>query len=162
MRPAAPSDAPELAALHTAVAVQLTNEHGRGHWSNCTTERGVLWALRISRVFLLRQRGKISATFALQKKKPWAIDVSYFTPVEKPLYLVNLAVAPRAQGRGLGRRMIAAAIAAAKAWPADAIRLDAYDTAAGASPFYVSCGFRERGRVKYKGTPLRYFEMLLR
>jgi hypothetical protein len=58
--------------------------------------------------------------------------------------------------------MIAAAIAAAKAWPADAIRLDAYDTDAGAGPFYVSCGFRERGRVKYKGTPLRYFEMLLR
>ena len=162
MRAAAPTDAPELAALHTAIADQLTNEHGRGHWSNCTTERGVLWALRISRVFLVRQRGKIAATFALQKKKPWAIDVSYFTPVEAPLYLVNLAVAPRAQGRGLGRRMIAAAIAAAKAWPADAIRLDAYDTAAGASPFYVSCGFRERGRVKYKGTPLRYFEMLLR
>ncbi len=75
---------------------------------------------------------------------------------------MNLAVDPRAQGRGLGRRMIAAAIAAAKAWPADAIRLDAYDTAAGASPFYASCGFRERGRVKYRGTPLRYFEMLLR
>ncbi|MET0620784.1 MAG: hypothetical protein ABW056_10925, partial [Thermoanaerobaculia bacterium] len=122
VRPAAPSDAPELAALHTAVAVQLTREHGRGHWSNCTTEKGVLWALRISRVFLLRQRGNVSATFALQKKKPWAIDVSYFTPVETPLDLVNLAVDPRAQGRALGRRMVSAAIAAAKAWPADAIR----------------------------------------
>jgi len=160
--PASASDAPELAALHTAIADHLTREHGRGHWSYRTTEKGTLWALRISRVFLLRQRGKIAATFALQTKKPWAINLSYFTPVPKPLYLVNLAVAPRAQGRGLGRRMITAAIAAAKAWPADAIRLDAYDTAAGASRFYVSCGFRERGRVKYKGTPLRYFEMLLR
>jgi ribosomal protein S18 acetylase RimI-like enzyme len=162
VRPASSTDAAELAELHNAVAGHLTREHGKGHWSNCTTEKGVLWALRISRVFLLRQRGRIVATFRLQTRKPWAIDVSYFTPAGKPLYLTDLAVDPRAQGRGLGRRMIEAAIAEAKALPADAIRLDAYDTAAGAAPFYVSCGFRERGRVKYKGTPLRYFEMLMR
>src|ERR1035437_7340522 len=29
----------------------------------------------------------------------------------------------------------------AKAWPADAIRLDAYDAEAGAGPFYASCGW---------------------
>jgi GNAT superfamily N-acetyltransferase len=158
---ASPSDAAELAELQNAVAEELTRAHGKGHWTHCTSERGVLWTLRISRVYLVRRRGKTAATFTLQTRKPWAIDVSYFTPVPKPLYLVGLAVDPRAQGKGLGRRMIDAAIAEARAWPADAIRLDAYDTAAGAGPFYASCGFRERGRVKYKGTPLRYFEMLL-
>ncbi len=158
---AEPADAAELAGLQNAVAEQLTREHGKGHWSTCTTEKGVLWALRISRVYLLRRRGRIAATFTLQTRKPWAIDVSYFTPVPKPLYLVGLAVDPRAQGKGLGRRMLDAAIAEARAWPANAIRLDAYDGAAGAVPFYASGGFRERGRVKYRGTPLRYFEMLL-
>ena len=161
MTPAGPSDAAELAALHNAVADRLTQEHGRGHWSYRTTERGVLRALQISRVFRLRQRGTIVATFTLQTRKPWAIDVSYFTPVARPVYLIALAVDPSAQGKGLGHRMIDTAIFEAKAWPADAIRLDAYDTAAGASPFYAACGFRERGRVKYRGTPLRYFEMLL-
>jgi GNAT superfamily N-acetyltransferase len=159
--PAGASDAAELAELHNAVADHLTRLHGKGHWSHCTTEKGVLWALRISRVFLLRQRGRILATFRLQTRKPWAIDVSYFTEVARPLYLIDLAVDPRAQGKGLGSRMIEAAIGEAKVWPADAVRLDAYDTAAGAAPFYASCGFRERGRVTYKGTPLRYFEMLL-
>jgi GNAT superfamily N-acetyltransferase len=159
--PAVPSDAAALADLHNEVASRLTREHGRGHWSNCSTERGILWGLRISSVFVSRERGKIAATFTLSNRKPWAIDVSYFTPVEKPLYLRDLAVDPRAQGRGLGKKMIAAAIEKAKAWPADAIRLDAYDSPAGASPFCVACGFRSRGRVKYKGTPLRYFEMLL-
>jgi GNAT superfamily N-acetyltransferase len=158
---AEPSDAAALAGLQNAVAERLTREHGKGHWSNCTTEKGVLLTLRIARVYLLRRRGRIAATFTLQTRKPWAIDVSYFTPVPKPVYLVGLAVDPRARGEGLGRRMIGAAIAEARAWPADAIRLDAYDTAAGAGPFYASGGFRERGRVKYKSTPLRYFEMLL-
>ena len=158
---AEPSDAVALASLHNAVADKLTREHGRGHWSNRTGERGALWTLRMARVFVARERRRIVGTFALQTRKPWAIDVAYFTAVRKPVYLVGLAVEPKRQSRGLGRRMIAAAIEEAKAWPADAIRLDAYDTAAGASPFYLSCGFRERGRVQYKGTPLRYFEMLL-
>ncbi len=158
-------DAVELAALQNAVAKRLTREHGTGHWSHCTTERGVRWSLRISRVLVARRRRlgkqKIVATAALQTRKPWAIDVSYFRKVARPIYLVGLAVDPKTQGRGLGRRMIAAAIEAARAWPADAIRLDAYDAAAGASAFYVACGFREVGRIAYKGTPLRYFEMLL-
>jgi GNAT superfamily N-acetyltransferase len=157
------ADAAQLASLHNAVAERLTREHGRGHWSHCTTERGVRWSLKISRVLVARRRRtrKIVATAALQTRKPWAIDVAYFAKVPRPLYLVGLAVDPKARGRGLGRRMIAAAIEEAKAWPADAIRLDAYDTAAGAGTFYAACGFREVGRVTYKGTPLRYFEMRL-
>ena len=51
--------------------------------------------------------------------------------------------------------------AAARAWPADAIRLDAYDAVAGAGSFYDKCGFQERGHVVYKGDPLVYYEFLL-
>ena len=155
------ADAAELADLHNVVAEQQTRRLGKGHWSYRTTEKGVRWSLKTSRVFVARDRGKIAATFALQTRKPWAIDVSHFTPVPRPVYLVGVAVDPRRQSRGLGRRIVAAAIAEARAWPADAIRLDAYDTDTGAGRFYAACGFRERGRVKYKGTPLRYYEMLL-
>jgi GNAT superfamily N-acetyltransferase len=51
--------------------------------------------------------------------------------------------------------------AVARAWPADAIRLDAYDHEAGAGEFYRKCGFKEVGRVTYRGVPLVYFELLL-
>jgi hypothetical protein len=46
-------------------------------------------------------------------------------------------------------------------WPADAIRLDAFDAEAGAGGFYSKCGFREVGRVSYRNVPLIYFEMLV-
>jgi GNAT superfamily N-acetyltransferase len=72
-----------------------------------------------------------------------------------------MAVAPASQGKGLGRQMLADAVAVAAAWPAQAIRLDAYDTAAGAGAFYAKCGFREVGRATYRGTPLIYYERLL-
>ena len=49
----------------------------------------------------------------------------------------------------------------ARAWPADAIRLDAYDADAGTGEFYRKCGFRECGRRVYRGTPLIYYELVL-
>ena len=97
----------------------------------------------------------------LATKKPWAIDVSHFTPVKRALYLTGMAVSVPNQGQGWGRLAMEDARTIAESWPADAIRLDAYDAEAGAGSFYVKCGFEERGQVIYKGDPLRYYELLL-
>ena len=48
----------------------------------------------------------------------------------------------------------------AAAWPADVIRLDAFDAESGAGGFYERCGYEPRGRAVYKGNPLAYFELL--
>jgi GNAT superfamily N-acetyltransferase len=61
----------------------------------------------------------------------------------------------------VGRLLLVEAEQVARAWPADAIRLDAYDGAVGAGGFYAKHGFKEVGRVVYRGTRLIYFELLL-
>jgi ribosomal protein S18 acetylase RimI-like enzyme len=185
------ADAAAIAALLNAAADHLTSLHGCGHWSHQTTERGVLLGITppvagvrrnvTSRVLIAYKPGRpnqskrIIGTLRLATKKPWAIDVSYFTPVPKALYLTAMAVAPQLQRQGIGRRMLVEAARIAREFPTtpavQAIRLDAYDTSqprrrastngAGAEGFYAKAGFREVGRVKYKGTPLVYFEMLL-
>jgi GNAT superfamily N-acetyltransferase len=132
------SDAVVLAALHTAAAEDLTRRFGKGFWSSGTTERGVLAGMRMprfSRILVARANRRIVGTLRLATKKPWAIDTSYFTPVERPLYLTGMAVHPGLQRKGIGRLMLKEAEALARAWPADAIRLDAFDAAAGAGDF---------------------------
>ena len=161
LQPAVADDAPELAALHTAVAEHLTKEHGRGPWSCRPTEKGVLYALRTSRVFVAREGAEILGTLRLTTKKPWAIDTSYFTSCRRPVYLLGMAVAPAQQRQGIGRRCLEEATQIARAWPADAIRLDAYDAEAGAGPFYASCVWTDVGRAAYRGAPLIYYEFLL-
>ena len=158
---ASTADAAALAVLHTAVADDLTQKHGRGPWSTKTSEKGVLLALRTSQVFIARQGDEIVGTLRLATKKPWAIDVSYFAKCAKPVYLLAMAVAPAKQRHGIGRRCFEEAVRIAKALPADAIRLDAYDAAAGAGGFYAGCGCTEVGRVVYRNTPLVYYEFLL-
>lgn len=116
---------------------------------------------KFSRVLIARRGTRIVATLRLATKKPWAIDTAYFSAATRPLYLTSMAVHPDAQGKGVGRLLLKKAEAAARAWPADAIRLDAFDAEAGAGPFYAKCGYREVGRVKYRGNPLIYFELVL-
>ena len=117
--------------------------------------------LRTSRVLVARQGETVVATCTLATKKPWAIDLAYFSNVGRALYLHDMAVAPEMQRKGIGRELLGEAVKLARDWPGDAIRLDAYDAEAGAGPFYAKCGFRPMGRVVYRKTPLRYFELLL-
>jgi GNAT superfamily N-acetyltransferase len=161
LEPATTDDAAALAALHTAVADDLTRRHGRGPWSSGTSEKGVLNAMRTSSVFVARAGVEIVATLRLATKKPWAIDTSYFAACDRPLYLLAMAVTPAKQRKGIGRRCMKAATRIAKAWPADAIRLDAYDAEAGAGAFYERCGYTEVGRAVYRNAPLIYYEFLL-
>jgi len=160
-RDATEEDVAAIAGLQNAAAGALTARFGTGHWSSLVTERGAVLSLRHSRVRVGRSGRRILTVLRLAKKKPWAIDVSYFTPVKRPIYLTGLAVSVAHQGQGLGRQAIEDAFAVARSWPADAIRLDAYDAMAGAGDFYVKCGFKERGRVVYRGDPLVYYELLL-
>lgn len=161
LEPATLDEAVALAALHTAVAGHLTERHGAGPWSGQTTEKGVLFAMRQSSVFVARRDGEIIATLRLATRKPWAIDTSYFTAAQKPFYLLAMAVTPAWQRQGLGRQCLNEAVRIAKAEQADVIRLDAYDAKAGAGEFYARCGFDERGRATYRGAALIYYELRL-
>jgi GNAT superfamily N-acetyltransferase len=156
---AGPTDAPAIAVLRSAVAERLTLEFGEGHWSGTVTENGVLIALRDKGCALVARDGAtIVGTVRLATKKPWSIDVSHFTRVPKALYLLDMAVAPARQRTGVGRWLMARALEAARDWPCDAVRLDAYEAPAGAGEFYRKCGLRNVGGVTYRGTPLLYYE----
>jgi GNAT superfamily N-acetyltransferase len=153
--------APAIAALRVETARDLTVRFGRGHWSGEASERGVIAGMRQSKVWVARNGADVVATFRLSTTKPWAIDKAYFARCSHPLYLTDMAVRPDLQGQGIGRSCLSRAVEFALAWPSDAIRLDAYDAEAGAGEFYAKCGFREVGRVAYRGVPLTYYERMI-
>jgi len=158
---ASAEDAPEIAALRNAAAVQLTALHGKGGWSSLVSEKGVLNGMRTGRCLVIRRRGRIVATLMLGTSKPWAIDVSYYTQSSDPLYVTGMTVAPDWQRRGVGRHCMTEVERLARAWSATVVRLDAHDGPAGAGMFYDKCGYREVGRVVYRSVPLIYYELLL-
>ena len=161
LKQATESDVLAIAKLRAAAALDLTVKFGHGHWSSPGTENGVRLDLRKPGLFVAKRGRRVIATLRLATKKPWAIDPAYFTVSTVPLYLTNMAVQPDLQRTGIGRDCLEAAVRIAREWPADAIRLDAYDADAGAGGFYARCGFREVGRVEYRSVPLIYYERLV-
>lgn len=157
-------DVAALTALHAAVGDHLTQRYGQGGWSYNPTEREMAHDLsrpKFSKVLVARSDARIVGSLKLATKKPWAIDVAYFSPVKVPLYLTSMAVDPALQRREIGRSLLREAELLAKDWPGNAIRLDAFDADAGAGGFYAKCGYREVGRVTYRRAPLIYFELVL-
>ena len=161
LAPAAQHDVPDLVSLRSAAHRNLAAQFGEGYWAPAVTEKAILFAMRRAVVYIARYRNQPVATLTLSTRKPWAIDKKYFHPSRKPLYLTSMAVHPRHQRKGLGRLCLSEARRIAAAWPADAIRLDAWDAVAGAGDFYRKCGFHEVGRAIYRATSLIYFELRL-
>ena len=155
------ADAEAIAAVRNAAREQLDVNFGPGPWSTTSSPGSVFSNLGQARIYLARRGAAAIATLKLSTTKPWAIDTRYFASCARPLYLTSMAVAPREQRIGVGRFCLEEATRVARAWPADAIRLDAYDAAAGAGDFYRKCGYREVGRASYRDTPLIYFELIL-
>ncbi len=158
---ATPEDIPGIVAVRVNAAEDLTTRFGGGHWSGHATEKGVAWDLRQGKVLVARRGSAIVATLKIATRKPWAIELSWFAPCKHPWYLTNMAVDPKQQGRGIGKRCVLEAVRLARGAGGDAVRLDAYDAVAGAGPFYEKCGFTEVGRATYRVTPLIYYELQL-
>lgn len=137
-------DSGAITAIRRSTSEQLTIQYGHSHWSSCPTEPSVLRDIEKSQVLVARSGGVIVGTLGLDTKKPWAIDLKYFTVVPRAVYLRNMAVMPNLQRSGIGRYLLSQATAAVKAWPSEA----------GAGNFYAKCGFREVGRAAYRNTPL--------
>jgi GNAT superfamily N-acetyltransferase len=160
-RPATNRDVPDLVLLRIKVNRHLAWKYGEGFWVARPTEKGARAQMQRGTVYIARFRNQLIASLTFSTRKPWAIDRKYFRPSKNPLYLTAMAVDPRYQGKGIGRLCLEEARRIATEWPADAIRLDAFDAHAGAGDFYRKCGYREVGRAVYRQTRLIYFELLL-
>jgi ribosomal protein S18 acetylase RimI-like enzyme len=159
---ALPRDARAIAALRTAVAEDMTRKHGQGHWSACPSKAEVTRQLRASHVLVARHGADIVGTVRLATANPLAFDSGAFTSVQSSLYVLGLAVAPECRNQGVGRQLMEAAKGVARARPAQALWLDAYDSDVGAGPFYVRCDFRRVGPSEHKDVSLVYYEWLAR
>ena len=154
------TDIPALLKLRLAIDADQAHRFGDRRWSTTITDKSVARGLKSSRVLVAGRRGQIVAALRMETKKPWAIDLEYFTPVNKAVYLHDVNVDPQLQRSGIGRQLLDRAKSTAKEWPVDAIRVDAYDGESGAGPFYKKCGFTEVGHTVYRSVPLVYFEFV--
>jgi GNAT superfamily N-acetyltransferase len=159
-RLAGKTDIPALLKLQLAIDADQAERFGGDRYTTTINEKSIARSLKSSRMVVATHRGRIVGTVRMETKKPWAVDLSYFTPACTAVYLHNVNVHPSLQRSGIGRQLMERVKQVAKEWPVDAIRLDAYDGPSGAGSFYRKCGFKKLGHAVYRGVPLIYYEFV--
>ena len=157
-RLAGETDIPALLKLRLAIDADQAERFGDDRYTTTISEKSIARSLKSSRMVVAARRGRIVGSVRMETKKPWAIDLGYFTPACTAVYLHNVNVHPALQGSGIGSQLMERVKQVAKEWPVDAIRLDAYDGPSGGGPFYEKCGFKKLGHAVYRSVPLSYYE----
>ncbi len=149
LRHARPADASALAAFARAsFAETYTPSHDAAriqtHCQSVLADAAVhAWLTDPERPLLLAEDAGKLVGFVQWQRAPAPVPTRHAVEVKR------LYVATRAHGRGLGRRLLDDARAAAVADHADLLWLCVYAGNARALRFYASYGFAEIGRVPY-------------
>jgi len=153
---ATPRDARDVVALHEAVAQHFGRAiPGARPW-RVPPEARVAALMKTTETILAREGDSLVASFRLDPARGFC-GVARFTEVETFVYLLEMAVHPSHQRRGVGRLCLEEAERWARARGAKAIRLDTNDDPVRAAAFYTACGYAE---VLHHAQTV-YFERLL-
>ena len=103
---ASEADIPALLELRLAIDADQAERFGDERYTTTITEKSVARNLKSSRTVVASRRGRIVGGVRIETKKPWAIDLEYFTPVRKAVYLHDVNVHPDLQRSGIGRQLL--------------------------------------------------------
>lgn len=121
------------------------------HWGQYPAEDIVRADVENGDLYILREEGKLLCAVAVnQKFDVEYADVNWLFGV-KPGAFHRLAISPDAQGKGLGRRVMAEILDMLRAMGCDSLRCDTYIDNARALHLYESLGMRRSGEVYFPG-----------
>jgi GNAT superfamily N-acetyltransferase len=162
LRRAAAEDVRTVHAILAAAAEDLVARFGPGHWSTVSSIEKLRNYASDGVLFVVEAGAAAVGTLRLTDSKIGFYHNEWFArPADDAAYLLDMAIDPGSQRRGIGRRSMALAEDAARLLGLKALRLDAYAGPAGAGEFYRKCGYSLVHRSAFRGVALEYFEKLL-
>jgi GNAT superfamily N-acetyltransferase len=162
LRPALAGDVACVRAILAAAANDLTARCGLGHWSAVRSAETLRKYADDGELYLIEADGRAVGTFRLTDRKIGFYRSDWFAnPADPAFYVLDMAIHPEHQHRGIGRGSMGSADELAFSRGLKAIRLDAYTGLAGAGGFYRKCGYRLVHEGAFNGVPLEYYERLV-
>ncbi|MBM3290440.1 MAG: GNAT family N-acetyltransferase [Candidatus Hydrogenedentes bacterium] len=138
----------DLYALIEVCGEDMWRRLGLDHWKPPTPKDVFREYARTKEVFAVRDGEGLVATFTIGFDPPEPYPPSsWVDAAHRAVYLNKLAVHPRAQGRGLGRRCMETVERLARERGCDTVRFDALTRNAPLLAFYDRLGYARRGAM---------------
>ena len=162
LRAALAGDVRGVREILAAAANDLTTRFGVAHWSAIPSMEALRKYADQGDLYVVEAEADAIGTLRLTDRKIGFYRSEWFAnPKDNAAYLLDMAIDPRHQRRGIGRRSMRLAEELARAKGSRAIRLDAYAGPAGAGRFYAKCGYRLVHAGEFNGVALEYYETLI-
>ena len=162
LRQAGLDDVKPIRAILAAAAADLTARFGQGHWSTVRTTETLRKYVDDRVVYVVEADGLMVGSLRQTDRKIGFYRQDWFARPDDPAgYLLDMAVHPDHQRRGIGHRSMQLTEHLAGRAGLRSIRLDAYAGSAGAGGFYKACGYALVHTGEFKGVALEYYEKLL-
>jgi GNAT superfamily N-acetyltransferase len=162
LRAALAEDIGLVRAILSTAANDLTTRFGEGHWSGVRSVETLRKYAGEGVLYVVEQAATVVGTLRLTDRKIGFYRSSWFVdPQAAAGYLMDMAIDPAHQRRGIGRQAMIMAENLARSQDLPAIRLDAYGGPAGAGRFYQKCGYRLVHQGEMNGVALEYYEKLV-
>ena len=163
IRLAIPAELTMIRKQSAAAAADLVNKHGQGRWQVIPTRSSLSRYLESDTLFVIEKEASVVGTFCFVTRKIVFYRKGWFAFPDDPAgYLINMAIDPQYQRLGVGRQVMNELGKLAGRMKLLAIRLDAYQGAAGAGEFYRKCGCLLVHEGKVGDVGLEYYEKVLR
>lgn len=143
--------APACALYQTVCADMRAQGNHQWEWGGYPNADLVQGDIDAGTLYVLRQEGQIVAVAAADTCfEPVYDEVSWFFGV-KPGSFHRFAIAPQAQGQGLGRKLLMELLDILRGMGCDSLRCDTFCENHRALALYRSLGMRDAGEVYYPG-----------
>lgn len=162
LRKAGAGDIKLVRTILSAAAADLVTRFGSGHWSTVRSDKSLRHYASNGVLYIIEANSLVVGALQLTTRKIGFYREEWFAPRQGPVgYLLDMAVHPNHQQRGIGRRSMELVEGLAQLAGLRAIRLDAYRGRVGAGTFYKKCGYVSVHKGEMRGVPLEYFEKTL-
>jgi GNAT superfamily N-acetyltransferase len=162
LRKASADDIKLVRATLAAAAADLVTRFGPGHWSTVRSAESLRKYAGNGVLYIIEADSLAVGALQLTTRKIGFYREEWFAPRQGTVgYLLDMAVHPDHQQRGIGRRSMELVEGLAQLAGLRAIRLDAYRGSVGAGTFYKKCGYASVHKGEMRGVPLEYFEKML-
>jgi ribosomal protein S18 acetylase RimI-like enzyme len=141
---AKPNDLIEILFLLRVCTLDM-NSKGLKHWNSTFPGTEIIQSdLKNGSIYMVKDKGVCKGMVTLKDHEPEDYkDVAFRADIKKPLYLQNMAVHPKWQGKGIALLMVDFAQKFARDRGFDSIRLDVFKTSEGARQLYEKQHFTE-------------------
>ena len=158
LRKAAQADFGSVCALYEAVCARMAQDASpQWVWGEYPNETFIQKTLDAGTLYVAREEDQLLCAVTIDTHfDPEYADVNWLFGT-KPGAFHRLAIAPEAQGRGLGRQIIADVCEILRAQGCDTLRIDTYAPNVRAQKLYAAVGMRRAGEVRFFHRELPFF-----